>query len=111
MSGRDLTAQTVAAKHSVRRRHVPQRTCIACRTTSAKRELVRIVRTMEGHLEIDPTGKRSGRGAYLCRRPECWQDALKRGRLERSLKIRLLPEDRARLESYLAGQIAPHSSG
>jgi len=44
-------------------RHVPQRTCVGCRTVRPKRELVRVVRTPEGTVELDPTGKRSGRGA------------------------------------------------
>ena len=70
-----------------RPRHVPQRTCIACRQTGAKRQLVRIVRTPEARVLIDPTGKRSGRGAYLCDNPACWEAALKRGLLPRALKL------------------------
>ena len=76
-----------------RPRHVPQRTCIACRQTGAKRGLVRIVRGVDGSVGIDPTGKRSGRGAYLCHSPECWQTALKRDTLVRALKIDALAED------------------
>ena len=49
-----------------RPRHIPQRTCVACRQTGAKRQLVRVVRAPDGSVTIDPTGKRSGRGAYLC---------------------------------------------
>ncbi|HAX26093.1 MAG TPA: DUF448 domain-containing protein, partial [Chloroflexi bacterium] len=54
-----------------RPRHVPQRLCIACREHDAKRTYVRLVRTPEGTVEVDPTGKRNGRGAYLCRRRSC----------------------------------------
>jgi predicted RNA-binding protein YlxR (DUF448 family) len=54
---------------------------------------VRIVRSAGGHVTIDPTGKRSGRGAYLCDSPECWQAALKRGVLPRALKIETITED------------------
>jgi predicted RNA-binding protein YlxR (DUF448 family) len=77
-----------------RPRHVPQRTCVACRQTDAKRGLVRIVRTApDGHVTIDPTGKLSGRGAYLCNSAECWQTALKRGHVTRALKIDTIAED------------------
>jgi uncharacterized protein len=76
-----------------RPRHVPQRTCVACRQTGAKRGLVRIVRGVDGRTTIDPTGKVSGRGAYLCHSPECWQNALRRGILLRALKIEVIPED------------------
>jgi predicted RNA-binding protein YlxR (DUF448 family) len=76
-----------------RPRHVPQRTCVACRQTGSKRQLVRIVRAPDGSVTIDPTGKRTGRGAYLCDQPECWQAALKRGVLPRALKLETIPED------------------
>ncbi|MBE3597992.1 MAG: YlxR family protein [Limnochordaceae bacterium] len=62
------------------------RTCVGCRTVRPKREMIRIVRTPEGSVVVDPTGKRSGRGAYICPRPECL-DAARRGRqLERALE-------------------------
>jgi uncharacterized protein len=84
-----------------RPRHVPQRTCVACRQTSAKRQLVRVVRGVDGSVAIDPTGKRSGRGAYLCDSAECWQAALKRGILVRALKIDTMPEaDLQTLNAY-----------
>ncbi|NOZ26842.1 MAG: YlxR family protein [Chloroflexi bacterium] len=92
----------------MRRRHVPQRTCIACRKVQSKRELVRIVRTPEGEVVIDPTGKRSGRGAYLCRSQECWQKILASGgrRLEHALKTHIDAEALAMLEAY-ARELAP----
>ena len=68
--------------------HSPQRTCIACRTVRAKRELVRIVRTPEGNVQADPTGKKSGRGAYLCRQRACWETLLNSpGRLNQALAL------------------------
>jgi predicted RNA-binding protein YlxR (DUF448 family) len=91
-----------------RQKHVPLRTCIACRETRAKRELLRIVRTPDGHVLLDPTSKKSGRGAYLCARFSCWQKALKvrkgdeRCLLESEFEQALSPEDRAALEAYLA---------
>lgn len=70
-----------------RARHVPQRTCIACRQTDAKRQLVRLVRAPDGSVTIDLSGKKSGRGAYLCDQVSCWQAGLKRGVLQRALKL------------------------
>jgi len=55
--------------------------------------LVRIVRAPDGSVSIDPTGKRSGRGAYLCHTPACWEAALKRGVLPRALKIEAIREE------------------
>lgn len=76
-------------KRKGRRRSVPQRTCVGCRTVHPKRDLVRVVRTPDGTVEIDPSGKRSGRGAYLCQQKGCWERALKRRSLEHALKITL----------------------
>jgi predicted RNA-binding protein YlxR (DUF448 family) len=81
---------------------LPQRTCIGCRSTSGKREFVRIVRTAEG-VEVDLTGKKQGRGAYLCPNPECWETALKKGRVELALKTKLTPDDRLRLNEFRVG--------
>ncbi len=66
----------MTAKKQVRRKHVPIRTCIACGQSGGKRSLVRIVGSTEGDLIIDPTGKRAGRGAYLCQNPVCWDKVL-----------------------------------
>ena len=86
-----------------RPKHVPQRTCVACRTTGAKRGLVRVVRTPEGRVEVDETGKKPGRGAYLCRARDCWDAALKRKALEYALKTPVTVEDKSALQSYAAG--------
>src|SRR5579859_5147759 len=83
-----------------KQKHVPQRTCIVCRQVRPKRELIRVVRAPAGHVELDPTGKKSGRGAYLCARRSCWEPALHKGKLEREFELTLLPEDRAALEAY-----------
>jgi predicted RNA-binding protein YlxR (DUF448 family) len=88
-------------KQQPRPRHVPQRTCIVCRQVRPKRELIRVVRTPTGRIELDPTGKKSGRGAYLCARRSCWEPALHKGRLEHEFGVTLQPEDRAALEAYL----------
>src|SRR5262249_52932295 len=82
-------------------RHVPERTCIACRQARPKRELIRIVRAPQGHWELDPAGEKAGRGACLSARRWCWEPALRKGRLEREFELTLLPEDRAALEAYI----------
>lgn len=85
-------------------KHIPQRTCMACRQGDAKRSLVRLVRVAEGRVEIDPTGKRNGRGAYLCRARDCWEVALKRHSIERALRLDMLhPADRETLEQFASG--------
>ena len=81
------------------KRRVPQRTCVACREVLNKRSLIRLVRTANG-TEIDPGGKRAGRGAYLHDRRRCWERALKDDLLERALKTTLTPEERERFRAY-----------
>ena len=78
-------------------RQIAQRTCVACRKVKAKRELLRLVRTPEGNIEIDTTGKKAGRGAYLCRELECWKTGLKGDRLERALRCTISPDKREQL--------------
>ncbi len=80
-------------------KHVPQRTCLACRQIRAKRELLRLVRTAEGKIDIDSTGKKAGRGAYLCRSWACWEVGLNGNQLEHALKSRLSPDEREQLLS------------
>ena len=82
---------------------VPQRTCVACGETTGKRRLVRIVRTATGEIEVDPTGKKAGRGAYLCSRRSCWELALRKRAVERSLRTTLTPASRAALEAFVKG--------
>lgn len=65
---------------------IPIRTCIGCQAKKPKREMIRIIRTPDGKIEIDRTGKKSGRGAYLCDNIECLEMALKKNNLNRSLK-------------------------
>lgn len=64
---------------------IPVRQCIGCRTARPKRELVRVVRSPEGQISLDPRGKMPGRGAYLCPDPACLQRAKKSRALERNL--------------------------
>lgn len=77
----------MAAGATARPRRVPIRTCVACRTSGGKRGLLRVVRLPENAgVALDATGKRSGRGAYVCSTVECVALALKGKKLERSLK-------------------------
>ena len=71
---------------------IPMRMCVGCREMKEKRELIRIVRTPEGTAVLDSTGKRSGRGAYVCRQEECLKRSIKQRQLERQLEITLTPE-------------------
>lgn len=95
-----------AANGGLRPRRVPQRTCIACRSTEAKRGLVRVVRTPDGRVELDPTGKKNGRGAYVHETRACWDEALKRERLARALNIAIPPENMEQLRAH-AQTLAP----
>lgn len=82
----------------MRQRHVPVRTCAGCRQARPKREMVRVVRAEDGSVNVDSTGKRNGRGTYLCPQSECWERALRSGSLARALKVSLQAADRAALE-------------
>ena len=85
----------------LRPKHIPTRMCITCRSTGAKRGLVRVVRTDEGRVAIDLTGKRNGRGAYLCHTLTCWTTALERTSIQSALRLStLIEEDRATLTSF-----------
>jgi predicted RNA-binding protein YlxR (DUF448 family) len=90
---------------TIRTRHVPQRTCLGCRQVKAKRELIRIVNTSDGNLEVDITGKKAGRGAYLCPTSECWEAGLKGNRLDHALRTNLSQDGRAQLMKYAEGHL------
>jgi predicted RNA-binding protein YlxR (DUF448 family) len=85
-------------------KHIPRRTCIACRKVDCKRGLVRLVSAPEGGVEVDLTGKKSGRGAYLCPTGVCWEKAFQDiGRLEHALRTRIRPENKEALVNYAKG--------
>lgn len=90
----------MAKKPAKRVKHAPQRTCVGCRETLAKRSLIRVVRTATG-LRVDPTGKLPGRGSYLHDRLSCWQRGLK-GALAHALKVELTDQDREVLLAFMA---------
>jgi uncharacterized protein len=81
-------------------KHIPTRTCAACRTKDGKRTMTRLVKTENGVL-IDVTGKLSGRGAYLCDNPECWQKAAQGEALNHALRTSLDALDRERIRQHV----------
>jgi len=83
------------------KKKTPLRTCIACREISGKRGLVRVVRTPQGRVELDPTGRAAGRGAYLCPQVSCLSATLSGNQIEHILKVKISPEDRADLNTAL----------
>lgn len=91
----------VRKQSGLKPKHIPQRLCIACRQAEGKRALIRLVRTEEG-IEIDPTGKKAGRGAYLHPNQSCWQAVLQGNRLGQALRTTLSNVDRQKLVAYMA---------
>ena len=88
------------SSHSASIKHIPQRTCLACRQVKPKRDLIRLVHTPDGNIEIDTDGKKKGRGAYLCPIWECWETGLKGNRLEYALHSRIAQDNREQLMNY-----------
>ena len=82
-------------------RKIPMRMCVGCREMKEKRELIRVVRSPEGEISLDPTGKKSGRGAYVCRREECLRRAIKQKQLERQLQVPMTEEVSTALSAEL----------
>jgi predicted RNA-binding protein YlxR (DUF448 family) len=80
---------------------LPQRTCVACREVKDKKQLIRLVSRENGTAEIDVSGKRPGRGAYLCPRRTCWEVALRKNRLDYALRTRLCDDNRQALHEYI----------
>lgn len=89
----------MSGKAAKRPKHIPQRTCVGCHTVLPKRSLIRLVRQPEG-VQIDPTGKLAGRGAYLHNRRSCWERDLK-GPLAHALKVDLTPADLEHLREFM----------
>ncbi len=89
--------RNICKVQAVTSKSAPQRTCASCRQVKAKREMVRLVRTAEGQVEIDIPGKKDGRGAYLCRDRACWEKVLKSQQLEHALKTKINQENLERL--------------
>jgi hypothetical protein len=95
-----------------RHKHVPQRTCVLCRKTTNKRDLMRVVRTPDAGVHIDPTGKHNGRGAYVCQDFGCMQEDMQAkshekvlhrvyASLERALRTTLTSQDQDRIRDAM----------
>lgn len=82
---------------------IPQRMCIGCQNMYDKKELLRIVKNPEGEIFIDPTGKKSGRGAYVCSNIECLQKTIKSKRLEKAFKVKIPSEVYESLKEHFHG--------
>ncbi len=91
----------------IRQKHVPIRTCVACGAKLPKLALVRVVHTPSGEVMVDPTGKQSGRGAYLCHDPACWQRMMKGDRIARALRTQLPEDGRRRLVASGTAALKP----
>ena len=81
---------------------IPVRQCVGCREMIPKNELLRVIRTPEEEVVLDSTGKKNGRGAYLCRKTECFLKARKTKGLERSLKVSIPEEVYDKLEKEMS---------
>lgn len=98
-----MAGKPVLAGNARKPKHVPQRTCVGCRTILAKRTLIRVVRRSDGDggVVVDPSGKLAGRGAYLHSQKSCWERGLK-GALANALKTTLTLDNRQRLEEFMS---------
>ena len=93
----------MGTKNTPRTRKVPMRQCTGCGVRKEKKELIRIIKTPEDLIEVDFTGKKNGRGAYICNSVECLRTAEKRKSLERSLKVTIPAEVYKELEKEMMG--------
>ena len=80
---------------------IPMRMCLGCREMKPKKELLRVVRSPQGEVSFDVSGKKPGRGAYICPQSECFKKAVKQKQLERMLEVKLTPEVLEALEASL----------
>ena len=89
-----------------RQKHTPLRTCVSCGTKAAKRELLRIVASKDGGVQLDPSGKADGRGAYVCRGGDCSLQGPIRGRVQHALRLELDQEQWDELTRALEGALS-----
>lgn len=82
----------------MKEKKIPERRCVGCGISFPKKDLIRVVRLPDGGAELDPTGKKAGRGAYICRSAECLKKARKAKRLERNLEVTISDEVYEELE-------------
>jgi len=80
---------------------IPMRQCVGCRESKSKKEMIRVIRTPEGTFTIDATGRKNGRGAYICPNMDCLKKAVKSHGLERSFSCSIPPEVYSQLEEEM----------
>ena len=85
-------------------RKIPERQCLGCNEHKPKNQLLRVVRTPEGETVLDFTGKKSGRGAYICRDVKCLKKARKSGRIEKNLEVAISEDVYDRMEREIVGE-------
>ncbi len=90
-----------------RPRRVPERQCVACRTMAPRDRLIRIARTPDGEVVLDEDHRQPGRGAYVCRTPECVKQAAKRGAIQRALR-RPIPAELSERVIALGNNLGTH---
>lgn len=83
---------------------IPLRMCTGCMEMKPKKELIRIVRSKEGEVSVDLTGKKAGRGAYICKSTECLEKAFKAKRLSRNLEVNIDEEIYNRLKEEIINE-------
>ena len=84
---------------------IPLRQCVGCGEMKAKKEMMRVIKTAEGDIVLDVTGKKNGRGAYLCQKEECLKTAMKNKGLERSFKMSIDQSIYEKLQKEYEGNI------
>ena len=89
-------------EQKIKQKKIPMRQCLGCNEHKAKGELLRVLRTPEGEIVLDFTGKRSGRGAYICKSVSCLKKARKSGRIGRSLECEIPEAVYDRMEKELS---------
>ncbi|MGL4731643.1 MAG: RNase P modulator RnpM [Clostridium sp.] len=85
-------------------RKIPQRMCTGCMEMKDKKQLIRVVRNKEGEISIDMTGKKPGRGAYICKNIECLEKSIKAKRLDRNLEVKIDEELFAKLKDEIENE-------
>ena len=96
-----MIGKSISSKIELRTKRLPVRTCIGCRSTGSKRDLIRIVRSSNG-AQVDSTGKLSGRGAYVHAQRECWNRVFRGNQVSQALRMEIGWQDRQRLKDYVA---------
>lgn len=93
----------------MKEKKVPMRMCVGCREMKPKKELIRVVRSAEGDVSMDATGKKPGRGAYVCRSAECLRRAIRQKQLERAFECALTDEVKEALVAELEALEQSHA--